>query len=414
MSRATGGVFDNRDYLALFVGQGVSAVGDAVTLTVTPLLVARTAGTGSLIGVIGMMQLAPLAVFGLLAGALADRWERRRLMGWANAGRAVLTSLVPITAAYGGSPVTALLLVAVPLGILNALFLSSYRASIPSIVRPEQVPSAAARLESVIMVGFVVGPGLAGLLVDTIGPASTLAFDAASFAVSALCVASMKRVAPPEPRATTLADDMREGLAFTLRDPQMRVLACLVFVEVFAHAPLIPALTLHVVRHEMRPATAGMIVSVGAVASSIGFLIGGRLARHRPVPTMLVSLAVAGAIDGVLNELTTPAPLTFAVAVASVFDACFVCLVLTLRLAATPAHLQGRVGAMINVLAVVAMASGTLVGGVLIDVIGAGLVLRCCGAIFLLAAAVFAGSQRLRAARAVAAPAMARGEPGAT
>ncbi|MGZ6260252.1 MAG: MFS transporter, partial [Candidatus Limnocylindrales bacterium] len=83
---------DNRDFVAVLSGQGISALGDAVTFTALPLLVFALTGSGVAMGVVAALETLPDLIVGLPAGALADRWDRRRMMLFADLGRGLLTA----------------------------------------------------------------------------------------------------------------------------------------------------------------------------------------------------------------------------------------------------------------------------------------------------------------------------------
>src|SRR5687767_13911506 len=106
---------ENRDFQVVLAGQAVSALGDAITLTAMPLLVLFLTGSGALMGIVGALQLLPDLVLGLLAGALADRWDRRRMMMWADAGRAVLTAAIPLSFWLGLPTMAVIFIVTVPI-----------------------------------------------------------------------------------------------------------------------------------------------------------------------------------------------------------------------------------------------------------------------------------------------------------
>src|SRR6266571_1398594 len=105
----------NRDFRVFLSGQGLSAIGDAVTFTALPLLVLALTGSGLAMGVVGILQAVPDLLLGLFAGALADRLDRRRMMLWSDVGRAILTALIPITVALHGPAMTVILLVTFPI-----------------------------------------------------------------------------------------------------------------------------------------------------------------------------------------------------------------------------------------------------------------------------------------------------------
>ena len=169
----------NRDFKVLLVSQGISALGDAVSYTALPLLVLALTGSGFAMGVVGALQTLPILLIGLIAGAIADRSDRKRMMFLADLGRAVLTALIPISVWLGGPTMAVILLVAAPISVLRSFFLAGYTASVPTLVGRSQVGSANAYFEAVYTMGFIVGPAIAGILATTIGPGATLAIDAA-------------------------------------------------------------------------------------------------------------------------------------------------------------------------------------------------------------------------------------------
>ena len=124
---------ENRDFKVLLTSQGISSLGDAVSFTALPLLVLALTGSGFAMGIVGAVQTLPDLIFGMIAGALADRSDRKRMMLLADLGRAVLTALIPISIALGGPTMAVILLVAAPLSILRSFFLASYTASVPAV-----------------------------------------------------------------------------------------------------------------------------------------------------------------------------------------------------------------------------------------------------------------------------------------
>jgi MFS family permease len=160
----------NRDFKVLLVSQGISALGDAVSFTALPLLVLALTGSGLAMGFVGALQTLPILVFGLVAGAIADRSDRKRMMFLADLGRCLLTALIPLSVWLGGPTMAVIVLVTVPISILRAFFLASYTASIPTLVGRSQVGDANAIFEAVYTIGFIIGPAIAGILATTIGP----------------------------------------------------------------------------------------------------------------------------------------------------------------------------------------------------------------------------------------------------
>ncbi len=168
------------------MSQGASAVGDAVSFTALPLLVFALTGSGLVMGIVGALQTLPDLLFGMVAGALADRGDRKRMMILADLGRAALTALIPISVLVGGPTIAVILIVSAPLSFLRTFFLAGYTASVPTLVGRSQITQANSFFEAIYSTGYIVGPAIAGILSSIIGPGPTLAIDAATFAVSAI------------------------------------------------------------------------------------------------------------------------------------------------------------------------------------------------------------------------------------
>ena len=92
-------------------------------------------------GLVGALQTLPDLVFGMVAGVLADRSDRKRMMFLADLGRAFLTALIPLSVLLGGPTMAVILVVAAPMSVLRSFFLAGYTASVPALVgRPHDRP----------------------------------------------------------------------------------------------------------------------------------------------------------------------------------------------------------------------------------------------------------------------------------
>jgi ENTS family enterobactin (siderophore) exporter len=139
---------ENRDFLTVLVGQGISSFGDSITNTAMPLLVLGLTGSGFVMGIVNVLTTLPDLLVGLFAGAYADRWDRRRMMFAADLGRALLTAAVPISVWVGGPTVAVILLVTFPMQVLRVLWLAAYTASVPGLVGRSQVARALSHIHN--------------------------------------------------------------------------------------------------------------------------------------------------------------------------------------------------------------------------------------------------------------------------
>src|SRR6187397_1096375 len=146
----------NRDFRVVLAGQAVSALGDAISITTMPLLVLSLTGSGAAVGLVGALQLLPNLGFGLFAGALADRWDRRRMILWADVGRALLTAAIPVSHWIGLPTMAVILVVIVPINILRLFADAGLTSALPALVGRENLGRANAQLEATLSVPFIV------------------------------------------------------------------------------------------------------------------------------------------------------------------------------------------------------------------------------------------------------------------
>jgi len=221
----------NRDFSVFWLGQALSALGDAFALIALPLLVLQATGSvaqmGLLTGAFGAGQL----IAGLFSGALVDRVDRRRLMILCDSGRCLLYGAAPLGWWTLGPHLWLLYAVVIGGAILGNIFQVSYIAAVANLVDADQLTEANGRLQATLGLAFVLGPALAGLISARFGPAQAIGLDALTFAVSGLSPSRIRlrrrtgmHAAPPRrgPAAELLA-----GLRFVWRQPVLRSLVLL-------------------------------------------------------------------------------------------------------------------------------------------------------------------------------------------
>ena len=391
----------NRDFKVVLTSQGVSALGDAVSFTALPLLVLALTGSGLMMGIVGAIQTLPDLLFGRVAGALADRSDRRRMMFVADAGRAVLTMLIPISVVLDGPTMAVVLIVAAPMSVLRTLFLSAYTASVPALVGRSQVARANSIFEAIYSTGYIVGPAIAGLLSATIGPGLTLAIDAVSFGGSAIALAAVRRDlrAPIDRQPGSLLADVREGIAFVVHHPLLRSMVAFWGLVAIATAPLVTALAVHVTRDlAMTDAILGLLLTAYGVGTVVGSLLTARGARRRLAPALLGGTLVTGALLVALS-VTKEVPIMLAIAgVAGVSQSVVLVTYLTTRTSHSPDALLGRVGSVARTISLGLQPLGLLAGGALIDLTDGSTTIAVMGAILVVLSLGFAPLRVLRGA----------------
>jgi MFS transporter, ENTS family, enterobactin (siderophore) exporter len=393
---------ENRDFWTVLVGQGVSSFGDSVTSTAMPLLVLALTGSGFVMGIVNVLTTLPDLLVGLLAGAYADRWDRRRMMFVADLGRAVLTALIPISVWLDGPTIPLILVVTFPMQVLRVLWLAAYTASVPGLVGRSQVARASAIFEAVFNVGWIIGPAIAGLLAATIGPGATIAIDACTFLISAVTILFVRRpLRAVRHEETHLLADIREGIRFVAHEPTLRAVLALWTTTSIITAGLTTALIFYLtIDRELGAGVVGLVLSAFAVGSLAGSVVAAHFA-FRPVGRVMLLGAVGMGVSLVIAA-GAPVPVIAAVSLfAGVLNTNMLVAYITLRTMLSPDVLLGRVGATARTLSVGLMPVGALITGVLLDAVGGTATLTLMGSLLVAAAAGFSLLPNVRNARSV-------------
>ncbi len=222
MTRATGGavnyrqVLRNRNFLALWMGQLVSQVGDFFYYLAVFIVVNDLTGSTFQVGLAALATAIPRVFLGPIAGVFVDRWDRKRTMIVADllrGGLVLLSFLVTST-----DDVWILYLAGFTLSVGSVFFIPAQRATLPRIVPSEHLLSANAMLQITQTGAMLFGSALAGVLIGLIGPGVAFGVNSASFFLSALCILAVAvpprapDEAPTDGSLRQVADDLIDGL----------------------------------------------------------------------------------------------------------------------------------------------------------------------------------------------------------
>src|SRR5579859_4144038 len=218
----------NRDYMLLWSGQMVSAVGTRVSMLAFPLFVLAITHSPAQAGLIGALRGLPYALFILPAGALIDRWNRKLVMILCDIGRALALGSIPVALFLGHLTIAQLYIVSLVEGTLFTFFGLAETACLPRVVSKEQLPTAAAQGMVIDSVSGLIGPSLGGALYS-IGRAIPFLTDAISYGASVLSLFFIKVKFQEErdPAPLHLWADIKEGLNWLWHQPLIRFLALL-------------------------------------------------------------------------------------------------------------------------------------------------------------------------------------------
>lgn len=375
-----GGLWRSPDFLKLWGGQTISTLGSHITAGGLPLLAILSLQSGPVeVGILQAMGSAPVLLFSLLAGVWVDRLRRRPLMIWADLGRAVVLASIPLAAILGRLTIWQIYIVMAMNGILTVLFNSAYRAYLPALVGPEHVVEGNAKLSLSDSTAEVVGPGLTGVLVQTISAPIAIAFDALSFVVSAGSLAAIRRPEPPpapaEQRQPLLAE-ARAGFQALLSRPVLLALTAEAATASFFGNFIGVLYSVYAIRElNLSPAAIGLTIGVGGASSLIGALLADRVVKRFDLGRTLIGVFFIGNCFSLLIPLAASFPglgLVFLLIsqTGDIFGTIYFIQSLSLRQVMTPAPLQGRVHATSELLTAGVGPLGALAGGFLGQAMG--------------------------------------------
>ncbi|MFJ3231983.1 MFS transporter [Streptomyces sp. NPDC086787] len=337
-----------RNFGVFWTAQTLSFLGDSFALVALPLLVLQATGSIARMGLLTAVGSAASVVAAVFAGALVDRVDRRRLLIACDLVRMVLYGLIPLVW-LAGPHIWVLYTVLPVCEAVGMLFAVGYVTVVRGLVGTGRLTEANGRLNATAAAAGVLGPLGAGIVAAWTGPAAAVAVDAASFGVSAACLAFVRLGGRggDERRAgdTSLWRDLRTGVSFLRGHPVLRSLTVLLTGFSFLTLGLTDLVIYHL-KHDLGhgDGTVGTVMAVAALGTIAGSLLVARVRRGIGFgPTWTGSVAVCGlAFAGLGWVRGVPAVAALSAAFLGCVAMAGTCS-MSLRQEVTPEPLLGRV-----------------------------------------------------------------------
>jgi len=202
-----------REYRLLVAGQAISDLGSMITLVAIPVQTFQITGSSVAVGLLGVAEFVPILGLALLGGALADAFDRRRLVMLAEAGALVVVGGLVANALLPEPQLWVLYVAAALIAACTAIRRPPLDALMPRLVERDELKSASALQWAVHNLAHMAGPAIGGVLIATAGAAVTYTADLVTFAVSLVALAAMRTPPPPERQALGLRA-IGEGLRY--------------------------------------------------------------------------------------------------------------------------------------------------------------------------------------------------------
>jgi MFS family permease len=286
------GVLRRREFRLVLGGQAVSGLGDRMAAVALAFAVLEIGGSASEVGLVLAAGVVPLVGCVLVGGVVADRAPRRTVMVVSDLARVASQGAMAALLISGAAEVWMLALLAAVSGAATGFFSPASTGLLPEVVPADQLQPANALRSSAISVGEILGPAVAGVVIAAAGAGWALAVDAATFALSAACLALLRLPKRLILEAGSFVADLRDGWeAFRSRRWVWT------FVAYFAAGNVLWASWLAlgpiVARNNLGGAAAwGTVLA----AAGIGTLVGSLLATHVEPGRPLLFVAVTDAL----------------------------------------------------------------------------------------------------------------------
>lgn len=364
------------DFTRWYASRSISVAGTAASAVALPLLVYRTSASPTLTAAVVGLEALPYLLFGLFAGAAADRLNRRRMMVGADVACALMLASVPVADVLGALTPWHVLAVAFGVGCGFCWFDSAAWGAFFRIVGKSGVTRANSIVWSTEVILEIAAPAAAGLLAAAADPSAVLAVDAATYLVSAALLTGLRTdLATAAPGARRrLRAEIAEGWRHLWGMPIVRTLTAAGFGLNVAVGGVLGLLIVHADRAlgvDSADRRIGLLYAAGAVGSLIAALALPRVSRRFGQGAVSIGgFAIFVLAIAWLAGTATIVGALLAWAVWSVARLLVNANGITVRQLLTPDELQGRVNTTGRMVAWGGTPFGALLGGIAADAYG--------------------------------------------
>lgn len=359
---------NSRPFWSLVGASALSNLGDGIRLTAFPALAAILTRDPMLLAGLMVAMRLPWLLFGLHAGVIVDRYDRRQLMVAMGSIRAAVLISLAIAVVFGWISIPFLYVVALVVGIAEVLFDTSAQAIIPSLVERKDLELANGRVVVAEIVGNeFAGPALGGALFAfaIAVPFLVNAGLAAGAVAFLLAIPGSFRPAHEARGQRSMLADIVVGLRWLTRHRVLRAVTAVAGTMSFVDSAAYAILILYAIEIlGLSTFGYGVLVAMSGVGGIIGSMLSGRLTRIWSMRlVMLLAVAALGTSQLGIALTSNPAVAGLLWAVAGCGYGLWGVVSMSLRQRLVPDHMLGRVGSAHRLVALGAAPLGALTGG---------------------------------------------------
>lgn len=365
-------LWQNRDYMLLWGGQIISVIGAGATQIVYPLLVLALTNSPAAAGIAGGLVSVPYIIFSLLAGALVDRWDRKRVMIFCDIGRALVLFTIPAALWFNVLTVWQIYACALMEGTLFVFYNVSDVAALSRVVDRAQLPQAVVQNQVAYSIANILAPSV-GTVLFQLGRAFPFLFDCVTYISSVISLFLIRQEFQAERPATEthIVQEIRDGLGWLWHHPLIRFFAFFIGGLNFIGAATPLIIIVLVKNMGASDAEIGFVFSLSAVGAIVGSLLGGGVQKRFRFHHIVISMVCFQAL---LFPLVAFAPHIYVLAlimgVSWVAGPISEVGLISYRISRIPDALQGRVNSAYRLINFGFQPLGAVVSGVIIQRFG--------------------------------------------
>jgi len=368
-----GRLWRHRDFCRLWAGETVEWVTDSVSSLAIPTLAIMAFNAGPFdMGLLNALAYVAYPSLGLFAGVWVDRWLRKPVLVWTNILQVIALGSIPVAFMLRILSLLQLFLVTLVMSVTIVFFSMAYLAYLPTLIEKEDLVEGNSKLQTSESSSVVVGPALAGSLIQILGAALAIAADALGTLIAAIAILSIHKPERPVPPKSErhFWTELRDGLRSVAVTPSLRTLALTTSILNVGNTMFYAVFLLFIYNElKLSPEVAGIILSLGGVGFLVGAVSAPTLLKRIGLRYSLILALLISGIGRLAVQTSTQGPALVLLSAFWLFASIGIPIYnisqVSFRQAIVSDELQGRMNATMRTFGYGAATVGALIGGIM-------------------------------------------------
>lgn len=367
-----GRLWKNRDFGRLWGGETIEWVSDSITSLAVPTIAVLIFNAGPLeMGLLSAFGNVGYPVLGLFAGVMVDRWRRRPVLIWTNMIQVIALGSIPAAFFLGILTLYQLFIVTLIMSATIVFFNVAYTAYLPTLIAREDLVEGNSKLETSSSAAAVVGPPIAGWLIQILGAAFSIMADAFGTLFAAVAILSIRKPEPPPSPSTgrQFWGELKDGVRVVAQTPALRNLAVCTSILNIGNTMFLAVFYLFIYDQlKMSPLVAGITLGLGGVGVVVGAVAAPKLLKTIGLGSSLIAALVINGIGRLAVQTSMYGPNVWVLAplwlIANIGIPIYNINQVSFRQILVADNLQGRMNATLRTFGYGAATLGALLGGI--------------------------------------------------